>query len=226
MRWRIGRQKNLSLRDDIPLKVLAQFEPEQEYVLEPGDMLYLPPGYAHDGIAEGECMTYSIGFRVPARAELANELLLRVSEDADEEAVPVLYRDAGQDAVELPAAIPERLHEFARDALKRALSEPLVLVMKKNSRTLANLIDWLEIRNRQAGARISSVPMLLIDDEADNASVNVSKNDDSPSAINDRIRKLLDSFDRNVYLGYTATPFANIFIDPDTNETVGAGLIK
>ena len=126
-RWRIGRQKNLSLRDDIPLKVLAQFEPEQEYVLEPGDMLYLPPGYAHDGIAEGECMTYSIGFRVPARAELANELLLRVSEDADEEAVPVLYRDAGQDAVELPAAIPERLHEFARDALKRALSEPLVL---------------------------------------------------------------------------------------------------
>lgn len=50
-----------------------------------------------------------------------------MSEDADEEAVPVLYRDAGQDAVELPAAIPERLHEFARDALKRALSEPLVL---------------------------------------------------------------------------------------------------
>lgn len=102
----------------------------------------------------------------------------------------------------------------------QSLSEPLVLVMKKNSRTLANLIDWLEIRNRQAGARISSVPMLLIDDEADNASVNVSKNDDSPSAINDRIRKLLDSFDRNVYLGYTATPFANIFIDPDSRDAM------
>lgn len=102
----------------------------------------------------------------------------------------------------------------------QSLSEPLVLVMKKNSRTLANLIDWLEIRNRQAGARISSVPMLLIDDEADNASVNVSKNDDSPSAINDRIRKLLDSFDRNVYLGYTATPFANIFIDPDSKDAM------
>lgn len=102
----------------------------------------------------------------------------------------------------------------------QSLSEPLVLVMKKNSRTLANLIDWLEIRNRQAGARISSIPMLLIDDEADNASVNVSKNDDSPSAINDRIRKLLDSFDRNVYLGYTATPFANIFIDPDSKDAM------
>lgn len=102
----------------------------------------------------------------------------------------------------------------------QSLSEPLVLVMKKNSRTLANLIDWLEIRNRQAGARISSIPMLLIDDEADNASVNVSKSDDSPSAINNRIRKLLDSFDRNVYLGYTATPFANIFIDPDSKDAM------
>jgi hypothetical protein len=102
----------------------------------------------------------------------------------------------------------------------QSLNEPLVLVMKKNSRTLANLIDWLEIRNRQAGARISSVPMLLIDDEADNASVNVSTNDDSPSAINNRIRKLLDSFDRNVYLGYTATPFANIFIDPDSKDAM------
>jgi len=50
-RWRIGRQKDLSLRDGIPLKILAEFEPEEEFVLEPGDMLYLPPRYAHDGIA-------------------------------------------------------------------------------------------------------------------------------------------------------------------------------
>ena len=126
-RWRIGRQKDLSLRDDIPLKVLAQFEPEEEFVLEPGDMLYLPPRYAHDGVAEGECMTYSVGFRAPARAELAQELLLRVAEDAGEDDAPVLYRDAGQDAVEQPAAIPQRLHDFAREALQRALSEPLVL---------------------------------------------------------------------------------------------------
>ena len=62
--------------------------------------------------------------------------------------------------------------------------------------------------------------MLLIDDEADNASVNVSKTDDAPSAINDRIRKLLDVFDRNVYLGYTATPFANIFIDPESKDAM------
>lgn len=102
----------------------------------------------------------------------------------------------------------------------QSLSEPVVLVIKKNSRILANLIDWLEIQNRQAGERISSIPMLLIDDEADNASVNVAKNDDSPSAINDRIRKLLDSFEKNVYLGYTATPFANIFIDPESKDAM------
>lgn len=127
-RWRIGRQKDLALRDDIPLKVLAQFEPEEEFVLEPGDMLYLPPRYAHDGIAEGECMTYSIGFRAPARAELAQELLVRLAEDAaDADDNPVLYRDARQEAVAQPAAIPESLHGFAREALRRALAEPLVL---------------------------------------------------------------------------------------------------
>lgn len=126
-RWRIGRQKDLSLRDGIPLKILAEFEPEEEFVLEPGDMLYLPPRYAHDGIAEGECMTYSIGFRAPARAELAQELLVRLAEDAGEDDHSLLYRDAGQDAVAQPAHIPAGLQDFAREALSRALAQPLVL---------------------------------------------------------------------------------------------------
>lgn len=65
-RWRIGAQKDLTLREDLPLKVLEHFEPTEEWVLEPGDMLYLPPHIAHDGIAEGECMTCSIGFRAPS----------------------------------------------------------------------------------------------------------------------------------------------------------------
>ena len=126
-RWRIGRQKDLTLKEGIPLKVLAQFEPEEEFVLEPGDMLYLPPRYAHDGIAEGECMTYSIGFRAPARAELANELLVRLTEEAEEGDARVLYRDPRQEAVEQPAAIPASLQDFAREALARALAEPLAL---------------------------------------------------------------------------------------------------
>ncbi len=120
-RWRIGLQDDLSLRDDVPLKVLANFNAQQEWVLEPGDMLYLPPRYAHDGTAEGECMTYSIGFRAPARQELARELLQRISDEEGDE--PVLYRDAKQPAVESPAEIPQAMAEFARDAVTRALNE-------------------------------------------------------------------------------------------------------
>ena len=127
-RWRIGRQKDLTLREGLPLKILAQFEPEEEHVLEPGDMLYLPPGWAHDGIAEGECMTYSVGFRVPERADLAQELLIRLGDEDDEGCTkPVLYSDGKQPAVAQPAEIPATLHAFAREALERALSEPRAL---------------------------------------------------------------------------------------------------
>jgi 50S ribosomal protein L16 3-hydroxylase len=122
-RWRIGRQKDLSLQPDVPLKILANFEPEVEYVLEPGDLLYLPPRYAHDGIAEGECMTYSVGFRIPNRAELARELLQRLAEDAEDAVGVSLYWDPDQPAVDQPAEIPARMLEFAQDALQDALQD-------------------------------------------------------------------------------------------------------
>ena len=126
-RWRIGRQKDLSLQPDKPLKILANFEPEEEFVLEPGDMLYLPPKWAHDGVAEGECMTYSIGFRSPDRSELGRELLLRMSDEPDEPENPVIYKDPKQEAVSNPALIPEGMYDFAREALKKAMAEPLAL---------------------------------------------------------------------------------------------------
>ncbi len=126
-RWRIGRQKDLSLQADVPLKILAHFQPEVEYLLEPGDLLYLPPRYAHDGIAVGECMTYSVGFRIPNRAELARELLQRLAEEAEEEVGVSLYRDPDQPAVDQPAEIPARMLEFAQDALQDALQDSLAL---------------------------------------------------------------------------------------------------
>ena len=120
-RWRIGRQKDLSLQADVPLKILTNFVPEEEHVLEAGDMLYLPPRWAHDGIAEGEgCMTYSVGFRVPQRASLAGELALRMT-DAFEDAT--LYKDAAQAATATPALIPDTLQAFASEALERLLSD-------------------------------------------------------------------------------------------------------
>lgn len=123
-RWRIGRPRDLSLRDDVPLKILANFEPQQEYVLEPGDMLYLPPRWAHDGVAQGECQTYSIGFRSPTRGELARELLQRVAEDAGELAGEAIYRDPSQPASGAPGEVPGALLAFANDALQAALGDP------------------------------------------------------------------------------------------------------
>lgn len=94
-----------------------------------------------------------------------------------------------------------------------ALTEPIIFVTKKNKSILENLAEWLETHHPQPGAKIQ-YPLLLIDDEADNASVNTSKNEDKVTAINKAIRGLLARFERSTYVGYTATPFANIFIDP------------
>jgi 50S ribosomal protein L16 3-hydroxylase len=120
-RWRIGRQKDLSLQPDVPLKILSHFEPEEEHVLNPGDMLYLPPRWAHDGDAVGgDCSTYSIGFRAPQRGGLAGELLQRMADELDDD---TLFRDPGQPATATPAAMPAALEAFAVDALQRLLAE-------------------------------------------------------------------------------------------------------
>jgi 50S ribosomal protein L16 3-hydroxylase len=73
--WAYGRQQDLRLRDDAPVKLLANFVPQYEATLAPGDMLYLPPDYAHDGVAVDACTTYSIGFRAPSNQELAHAFL-------------------------------------------------------------------------------------------------------------------------------------------------------
>ncbi len=129
-RWRIGRQKDLDLQPGVPLKILARFEPEEEFVLEPGDMLYLPPRWAHDGVAEGECQTYSIGFRAPQRGELARELLQRLADDAADALGDVgerLYADPGQPPADHPGAMPAGLQAFAREAVQAALRDPQAL---------------------------------------------------------------------------------------------------
>jgi 50S ribosomal protein L16 3-hydroxylase len=127
-RWSIGRQRDLQLQSGVPLKILQNFEPEQSFVLEAGDMLYLPPRYAHDGVAEGDdCMTCSIGLRSPAAAPLGADLLARIAEaQADElQDIPAVhYRDPSQEAVEHPAAMPADLQTFARKAVEAALRDP------------------------------------------------------------------------------------------------------
>jgi 50S ribosomal protein L16 3-hydroxylase len=82
-RWRISAQTDLSLVEGMPLKILKNFQAEQEFVLAPGDMLYLPPQYAHEGVAMDECMTYSIGFRAPSYQELGEAFLESMIDSID-----------------------------------------------------------------------------------------------------------------------------------------------
>ena len=100
------------------------------------------------------------------------------------------------------------------------LREPAVFVVKKNTSTLRNLIEWVAAQNAQRGTATVREPMLLIDDEADNASINIRRDQDEVSRINGQIRELLALFDRSCYVGYTATPFANIFIDPESEDAM------
>jgi 50S ribosomal protein L16 3-hydroxylase len=115
-RWRIGAQQDLTLVEGLPLKILANFEPEQEFVLEPGDMLYLPPHYAHDGVAEGECMTYSIGFRAPSFQELGEAFLQFMADSID---LPGRYADPGLAPAKNPAEIPRDMLATVTEELNK-----------------------------------------------------------------------------------------------------------
>jgi 50S ribosomal protein L16 3-hydroxylase len=105
-RWKISAQTDLTLIDGAPLRILKHFTPEQEWVLAPGDMLYLPPQYAHDGVAEDECMTYSIGFRAPTTQEITTQFLVYMQ---DKLTLPGQYADPDLTLQEHPAEISEAM---------------------------------------------------------------------------------------------------------------------
>ena len=126
-RWRIGPVRDPALEPDVPLKILSRFEPDEEWLLEPGDMLYLPPGWGHDGVAEGECMTCSIGFRAAGRDELATDVLQRLVEGLAPEDDDPLYRDPSQPATETPGRVPQKLQAHAAAAVQRLLRDPQAL---------------------------------------------------------------------------------------------------
>jgi 50S ribosomal protein L16 3-hydroxylase len=124
-RWSIGPLNSAKQREwvaDAPLKLLANFEPQETYDLEPGDMLYLPPGYGHDGVATSDdCMTYSIGFRAPSAGELLAQLLERMAEQARASgALAGLYRDPHQAATAAPALLPAEMMAFVQRAWAKA----------------------------------------------------------------------------------------------------------
>lgn len=128
------------------------------------------------------------------------------------------------DQREFPVSLTNTLRDFNKATATTNTSQigqynvPVVLVIKKNSNTLKNLLEWLKEHSVHQGTQMVSQPMLLIDDEADNASINTAYARDEVTRINSQIRELLSLFHRSCYVGYTATPFANIFIDPDTDD--------
>jgi len=128
------------------------------------------------------------------------------------------------DQREFPVSLTNTLRDFNTATATTNTSQigqynvPVVLVIKKNTSTLKSLLEWLKEHSVNQGTQMVSQPMLLIDDEADNASINTAYAKDEVTRINGQIRELLSLFHRSCYVGYTATPFANIFIDPDTND--------
>jgi 50S ribosomal protein L16 3-hydroxylase len=101
-RWRIGNQIDQTLIEGLPLRILKDFRPVHDWVLEPGDLLYLPPEWAHDGIAVGECMTYSVGFRAAPAQDLAEQFLIFLQDRIN---LPDRYRDPDLKLQKHPARI-------------------------------------------------------------------------------------------------------------------------
>ena len=97
-------------------------------------------------------------------------------------------------------------------------TRPIIFVIKKNIHTLRALYEWLKDMNAKKDGKITDVPMLMIDDEADNASINTNKEENNPTVTNAGIRLILSLFEKSAYVAYTATPFANIFINPDAED--------
>jgi 50S ribosomal protein L16 3-hydroxylase len=102
-RWQISGQKDHTFVSGIDLRILERFVPEEEWLLEPGDMLYLPPGVAHHGVAETECLTWSVGFRAPTDHDFIAGFLDFLRDRLEPEGH---YRDPGQAPAEHPAEIP------------------------------------------------------------------------------------------------------------------------
>jgi 50S ribosomal protein L16 3-hydroxylase len=113
-RWRYGRQDDLALRPGLPVKILRRFEPAHDVTLAPGDMLYLPPAYAHDGVAVDECTTYSIGFRTSSNTELAQGFLDYLRDRVD---LPGRYADPDPEFSLEPARIGDAMQRHAAATL-------------------------------------------------------------------------------------------------------------
>ena len=115
-RWKVSRQRAMRAAEGSPLNNVAGFRASSEWVLDPGDMLYLPPGVAHEGVAIGECMTYSIGFRAPSYQQLLEPWFADYAERVNPRG---RYEDRGSSAATRPAALPRPMAREIHNHLAR-----------------------------------------------------------------------------------------------------------
>ena len=115
-RWRVSGEPDLTLVPDAPLKILRRFTPDREWTVASGDVLYLPPRFAHDGVAVSECITCSVGFRAPATQELAARFLEFMQDRLQLEG---RYSDRGLSPTAQPARIPTAMLAHAARALDK-----------------------------------------------------------------------------------------------------------
>lgn len=169
--WQISKQKDQTLSPDAPLRILENFKSEQEWLLEPGDMLYLPPNYAHNGVAVGECMTYSIGFRAPHHQELVSEFLIYLQDHLETEG---MYADPELTVAKHPAQISDAMIDkvttilekirFGKKEIKHFLgmylSEPKSNVFFQSSEPLLSRNKFLKLA-KQHGIRLDLKSQML-----------------------------------------------------------------
>jgi 50S ribosomal protein L16 3-hydroxylase len=173
-RWKYGRQEDLGLKHGLPLKILRRFAPESDEVLGPGDMLYLPPDHAHDGVAVDMCTTYSIGFRAPEANELATAFLDFLRDELD---LAGRYEDRDLRLTSEPARIGHTMQRRCANMLRgirwdRAvmarflgvwLSEPKPAVVFQAAAVPLSRAAF-RARARQHGVRLDLRTQLLYDD--------------------------------------------------------------
>ena len=175
-RWRVSRQRGLRGRPGSPINNVKDFRASSEWVLDAGDMLYLPPGVAHEGVALGECMTYSIGFRASSYQQLLEPWFADYAEHARP---PGRYADAGAAVSARPAALPETMTQQVHAQLARYkpgradterfllrhLSEPKATTVFDR---LANPVSPAQFRRRAAarGLRLDRRTRILYSNNA------------------------------------------------------------
>lgn len=184
------------------------------------------------------CMAADAGYKVVILLAGTTESLRQQTQERIDEAVvgrttkklnKILKTSrvgVGQDNIEIRAtSFTSCANDFVGDCDKiattiNAHNSLIIFVIKKNVSVLRKLYDWLYNQNVDSVYGYIDTPMLLIDDEADNASVNTRKEETDPTKTNQLIRKICNVFKNSTYVGFTATPFANVFIDPDSVDSM------